>query len=155
MKEDDRFKKASLLFYADCFSNCLNLSQWEQAESLEKEWEEQCPPCNPPVLWEECEPLPGADTTEQEMWERVSLGAEAAHSHTPSHAPAKIDPQEQDHCSGHSIVCQALGDRSAAQPGLPGVVETTVVWEWSLNRSCFEEHVLLRSQPEPTPWGWA
>lgn len=76
MNEDDRFKKASSLFYADCFSNCLNLSQHEEAESLEREREEQCLPHNPPALREGCKPLPlpSANPMGQEMLEEGPSG---------------------------------------------------------------------------------
>lgn len=49
MNRDDRFKKASSLFYADCFSNCLNFSQHEDAGSLEEKFT---------VVLQSCQHLP-------------------------------------------------------------------------------------------------
>lgn len=153
MNEADRFKKASSLFYADCFSDCLNLSQREEAESLEEEWEEQRLAHNPPALGEGSKPLPlpSANPVGQEMWQEGLFGCqEGDHAmHQPS-LTCRSMVTAQDTAQSlpgplREVWCQAetsntSGDLSGCENGLPSEAIQKSVSYWGF-------------QPEPIPWG--
>lgn len=138
MNEGDRFKKASSLFYADCFSDSLNLSHHEEAESLEREQEEQCPSYNPATLWRGCELCLALTSCSRRCKERLS-GCQEKDGSEPYSKPCASQASPPGAGNGIKSTRDFQGPAGTSRLVETSVGVRTVFQQKLFGRECFIE----------------